>query len=105
VARRSQAAQQAVQQLQTSDDPHTAVHQALTHYLSLKLDQPIAGLTQSNLRHLLHKQGVAAEVTEQVAALLHWSEIGRFAPVNGDVQASDAVAQTQQVIGEMEKVL
>jgi hypothetical protein len=105
LARRSQAAQQAVEQLQTGDDPHTAVHQALTHYLSLKLDQPIAGLTQTNLCQLLQKQGVAAEVTEQVSALLQWSEIGRFAPINGDIQALEAVTQTQQVITELEQVL
>jgi hypothetical protein len=106
LARRSQAAQQAVQQLKRAeDDPHTAVHQALTYYLSLKLDQPITGLTQNHLRQLLHNQGVAAEMTEQVAALLHWSEIGRFAPTNGNTQTADAVAQTQQVIAELEQVL
>jgi hypothetical protein len=106
LARRSQAAQQAVQQLKRAeDDPHTAVHQALTYYLSLKIDQPIAGLTQTNLCQLLQKQGVAAEVTEQVSALLHWSEIGRFAPINGDIQAPEAVTQAQQVITELEQVL
>jgi hypothetical protein len=44
-------------------------------------------------------------MTEQVAALLHWSEIGRFAPTNGNTQTADAVAQTQQVIIELEQVL
>jgi hypothetical protein len=44
-------------------------------------------------------------MTEQVAALLHWSEIGRFAPTNGSTQTADAVAQVQQVITELEKML
>jgi hypothetical protein len=81
------------------------VYQALTHYLSLKLDQPITGLTQTRLRQLLQKQGIGAEISEQVAALLNWSEIARFAPVNGDTQASEALAQTQQVITELEQIL
>ena len=105
IARRSQAAQQAVQQLQINSDPYTAVHQALTRYLNLKLDRSVVGLTQAHLRQLLQAQGVTAEVTKQVVLLLHWSEVGRFAPVNGDIQAADAVAQTQQVITALEKIL
>ena len=105
LARRSQAAQQAVAQLRAEGDVYTAVHQALNHYLSLKLDQPITGLTQTQISQLLQKQGVAEEVVEQVAGLLHWSEIGRFSPVNGNVQAAAAKTQTQEVIAEMEKVL
>ncbi len=105
LARRSQAAQQAVAQLQAEGDGHTAVHQALNHYLSLKLDQPITGLTQTQMRQLLQEQGVTGEVIEQVAGLLHWSEIGRFSPVNGNIQASEAVSQTRQVISELEKIL
>jgi len=105
MARRSQAARQAMQQLQTGPDPHTAVYQALTDYLSLKLDQPITGLTQAHLSQLLQQQGVPAEVTEQVALLLKWSEIARFAPINGGTQAREAVAQTKKVITKLEQVL
>jgi hypothetical protein len=94
-----------MQQLQTGADPHTAVYQALIHYLSLKLDQPIAGLTQTRLRQLLQKQGVAAEVTEQVTMLLNWSEVSRFAPANSDIQATEVTAQTKQLITQLEQVL
>ena len=92
--------------MQAGADPHTAVYQALTHYLSLKLDQPITGLTQSHLRQLLQKQGVAADVTEQVAMLLNWSEIGRFAPTpNNGHQSADILAQAQQLITTLEEKL
>ena len=109
--RRMQAQKKAhqilVQARKQAVDPYPIVGQALTEYLSAKLNQPIVGLTQTALSEQLTRQGLDAVLVEQVNQLLMRSEIGRFAPqTNGTKTVGDnLLADTEQLIGSLEKVL
>jgi hypothetical protein len=98
------AGEQAMALLRAGDG-FTAVHQALTYYLSHKLGQPIAGLTEAELRQLLAARGVAVDLQTEVVDLLAWSAIGRFAPTEDDSQVDEAIAQTQLLITKLEQEL
>ncbi|MEZ4862531.1 MAG: BatD family protein [Caldilineaceae bacterium] len=87
-------------------DPHPVVAQVLTDYLSAKLNQPVAGLTQSMLTERLHKQGLDNALVTEVNQLLVLSEIGRFAPAGPNGADDNALlTETEQLINRLEKVL
>lgn len=108
--RRSRAQKQARRKLvrarKGQTDPHVATADALTSYLSDKLDQPVAGMTQSALASSLQQHGVQDELVVEVTQLLSLSEGGRYAPtaMNGQNPAQ-LLKETEQVIKKLEKVL
>ena len=85
-------------------DPYVASGQALTAYLSDRLDRSVSGLTRSAMADLLVSRGIAREVIERTEACLAASEGGRFAP-GGDPAASDSglVDETEAVVVDLER--
>ncbi len=109
--RRSQAQKNAQQQLtqarrKRNSDPHPVVAQVLTDYLSAKLNQPVAGMTQNTLAERLHNQRVDEPLVSAVNDLLARSEFGRFAPTttNGSGDG-DLLTETATLINRLEKAL
>jgi hypothetical protein len=87
-------------------DPHVATADVLTSYLSDKLDQPVAGMTQSALASSLQQHGVQDELVVEVTHLLSLSEGGRYAPTSMNGQnPAQLLKETEQVIKKLEKVL
>ena len=87
-------------------DLYTAINQALTGYLSDKLDQPIKGLTQNALVDLLQQKGLEPSLTEHVNDILMESERGSFAPkgMKGG-KAESLVKQTEKLLADLERGL
>jgi len=107
--RSQKAARQAGEALRAAArEPQTAQEAAgriLAEYLSAKLQHPVAGLTQSALAEGLLTRNVDPAVVVRVGSILARSEIGRYAPDGHSVSAGDLLAETQQVIEDLERQL
>ena len=77
----------------------------LTEYIGSKLQRPVTGLTQRALADLLLVHNVSSSLTARVQALLTRCEVGRYAPAGFAAAGSDLLAETQQVIDELEQQL
>ena len=87
-------------------DPYSAIGEALTGYLSDRFNQPVTGLTYSELGVLLANKGVPLSLIKQVREALTFSEMGRYAPTAGEaVTAEQMIAATRRLIARLEKVL
>ncbi|MGB0387808.1 MAG: BatD family protein [Ardenticatenaceae bacterium] len=86
-------------------DLYTAVYQALTGYLSDKLNQPITGLTQNALSDLLHQKGLDESLTQRVNEILMQSEMGRFAPQQRRGAGTALAKETEKLLGDLERGL
>lgn len=109
-ARRSQqAAGKARQALRKATKEPATRHEAagtiLNGYLSEKLNQPVAGLNQTQLAHLLKAQGVAPETINDTTHLLSVSEMGRFSPGENDFASGNILKAAEEVINELDKSL
>ena len=82
-----------------------ACGQALTTYLAEKLDRSLTGMTQSGVAQLLDKQGVDSELTGRVERCLMLSEMGRYAPADLYKDGDELLAETGELIAELDKVL
>ena len=97
----------AISQAQKSKgEPYAAVGQALTTYLSDRLNQPVVGLTQNELGEILSEEGIPPSLNQLVVDTLILSEMGRFAP-SGAAEDSpeDIYMQAEELIVRLEKAL
>jgi hypothetical protein len=110
VALRSQrAAGKAGQALRAAaKQPQTAQEAAgliLSDYLGARLQRPVAGMTQSALAEALLARDVSAALVVRVQEILARSDLRRYAPAGYSVSAGDFLAETQQVIDDLERCL
>lgn len=82
-----------------------AAGRILVEYLDAKLLQPVTGMTRQALGDLLLLRGVSPDLAGRVQALLTRCEAGRYAPAGFAADGSDLLAETQQVIDELEQQL
>ncbi len=87
-------------------DPYAAIGEALTGYLSDRFDQPVTGLTQTELGDFLAGKGVPPSLIMQIQEMLTFSEMGRYAPNTGeDLTPDQMIKATRRLISRLEKVL
>lgn len=107
--RSQRAAKQASQALRDAQQrPEVAGEAAssiLSDYISARLQRPVNGLTQRALADLLLLHNVSPSLTARVQALLTRCEAARYAPAGFVAASSDLLADTQQVIDELERQL
>ena len=77
----------------------------LTRYMEDKLNQPVAGLSQTQLASLLPAKGVDEDLTRRVQNCLMLSEMGRYAPAELTLKQGDLWTETAAVIDELDKSL
>jgi len=87
-------------------DPYAAVGQVLMGYLNDRFNQPVVGLTETELNAFLAEKSVHPSIIEQIRELLTLSEMGRYAPSN-EINATPEkmFKTTQQLISRLEKSL
>ncbi len=106
--RRSQqaakVARQALRQVRPGQ-AHVRAAQILSDYLGDKLDRPVASWTQTRLAEALLERGVRPELVERVQTCLMLGEMGRYAPAAQGSAGSDLLAETKELIDELEKTL
>jgi len=111
--RRSQgAAKKAKQALraarkQQPAEANEAAGRILTSYLEERLNQRVAGQTQTRLVTMLTERGVDPALAERVQICLMLSEMGRFAPAQIGIHSTDGdlLSETEQIIDELDKEL
>lgn len=87
-------------------DPYAEGEAILTRYLSHKLNQPIAGLTQTGLIDLLQQQGVDESLSQQAAHTLQDCYMGRYGLSESDPkQSRDLLRRIDRLLDKLEKVL
>jgi hypothetical protein len=75
-------------------------------YLSDRFNQPVKGLTQTELDVLLTQKRVPPSLIKQIKELLYLSEMGRYAPgIGPDVTPDEMYKNTRQLISRLEKVI
>jgi len=85
-------------------DIHETVDVVLTGYLTDRLSQPVAGMTQNVLTAKLQEQNIGDALITRVQDMLLLSEMGRFAPGNDQSDASkDLLKNVEKLIGDLEK--
>ncbi len=82
-----------------------AASRILTGYIDAKLQRPVNGLTQRALTDLLLVHNASPSLAAQVQTLLTQCEVGRYAPAGASIGGSDLLAETQQVIDDLEQQL
>ena len=107
-ARRSQqaakVARRALQQaVKNPEQAQYAAGQILTDYISKKLNRSIGGLTHTELANVLLAKGIAPALVERVQSCLMLSDMGRYAPESVGVSAGDTLAETRNLINELDK--
>jgi hypothetical protein len=89
---------------QANADAYTIVRQALTGYLSDKLNQPITGLTTDRLIELLHEVRLNPQLTRRIRTLLAQIDASRFAPSSGEQSTTPPViASARTLIDDLEE--
>lgn len=89
---------------QPGADPNALVQQALTGYLSDRLNQPVTGLTAERMAGLLRESGLPPNLIAQVQELLVETDIGRFAPVGaGPAATEQRLAAARRLISDLEQ--
>ena len=108
-AQRSQkAARRAYQALNKLDprneDYFNTAGRILINYLADKLDQPVGGLTQSELSELLIAKGASENLVAQVRTCITISEMGQYAPIHQD-NSNQIHQEIKTLISELDQVL
>ena len=108
-AQRSQkAARRAFQALNKLDprneDYFNAAGRTLINYLADKLDQPVSGLTQSELSELLIAKGASENLVAQVRTCITISDTGQYAPIQQD-KSNQLHHEIKTLIFELNQVL
>ena len=75
-------------------------HMAVSYTHLVKLQRPVAGLSQRELADLLLAHGVQPKLIARVLSILTYGEIQRYA-----VSREDLLIETAQVIDELDRVL
>jgi hypothetical protein len=97
-----QALQAAAKKPQTAQE---AAGRILSEYLSARLLRPVSGLTHGALAEALLARGVEPVLVSRVEAILARSDFGRYAPHGDASSTGDLLAETQQVIDDLERQL
>lgn len=88
---------------QANADAYAIVRQALTGYLSDKLNQPVTGLTTERLLALLDEVRLNPQLTRRIGTLLAQVDTGRFAPGSGDqITTRPLIAGARTLIDDLE---
>jgi hypothetical protein len=108
--RSSQAAKNAQRQLDQArrqkSDPYAAINQALTGYLGDHFNQPVSGMTQTNLTDFLAQNGVPPSTNKRISETLLLCELGRFGLAEADkATAAELFKQARDLIANLEKAL
>ena len=77
----------------------------LVGYLEEKLNQPIAGLSQTRLAALLAGEGVDEDLIRRTQNVLMLSETGRYAPAELTLQRGNLWDETAALINELDSQL
>jgi hypothetical protein len=93
-----------VQSEQGGSQSYALIQRALLGYLSDKLNHPTVGLTAASLTTLLQEARLEPDLIERVQAILHQTDIGRFAPIEESATRS-LIADTRRLIDDLEKAL
>ena len=107
--RRSRAAaaqaHKALGQAQKGGQGDEAAGPILLRYLEEKLNQRVAGLSQTQLAALLAEKGVDPALAAQTQECLRRSDMGRFAPAGLAAGQGDLWSETAVVIDALDKAL
>jgi hypothetical protein len=95
-----------VQARKQKTDPYAAIGQALTGYLSDRLNHPVAGMSQADLVDFLDRKGLPPSLTRQITETLMLGDMGRFTPTGADQDsAKELFKEMEKLIARIEKVL
>ncbi len=104
-----QALRKAVKDLdrlqRSGQSDYESLNSILIQYLVAKLNQPITGLTQSELGDLLRSKGVDGNLIENVQACLELNAINQYAPSRIDHKNADPVADIRDLISKLDKIM
>ena len=98
-------AKKALDQARSQGQEQEVAGPILTAYLEEKLNQRIAGLSQTQLASLLATKGVAMALVERVQNCLMLSEMGRYAPSGVALQGGDLWSETAAIIDQLDQTL
>ena len=98
-------AKKALNAAQKKGQSQEAAGPILTAYLEEKLNQPVAGLSHTQLAGLLSAKGVDEGLTKRVQNCLMLSEMGRYAPSDLSLQGGNLWSETEAVIDGLDKSL
>jgi hypothetical protein len=77
----------------------------LTAYMEEKLNQPVGGLSHTQLAALMAAKGVDDELSRRVQNCLMLSEMGRYAPAELTLKQGNLWTETAAVIDELDRSL
>jgi hypothetical protein len=86
-------------------EAHSSAGWILNDYLADKLGRSVTGLTQTELAALLQARGLDQALIGRVETCLTLSEMGRYAPGNANSANGDILAETEELIIELDKAL
>ena len=98
-------AEKALNDAQKQGQSQEAAGPILNAYLEEKLNQPVAGLSHTQLAALFSAKGVDEGLTKRVQNCLMLSEMGRYAPADLSLQGGNLWSETAAVIDELDKSL
>ena len=77
----------------------------MIEFISVKLQRPVAGLSQRELADLLLAHGVQPKLIARVLSILTYGEIERYAPAGLVAASADLQLEMAQVIDELDPLL
>ena len=99
------AARRASQALSAKGTKASAAGPILVTYLEEKMNQRVAGLSQTQLSSLLEGQGVDDDLAGRVQDTMMQAEMGRYAPAGVSSVDGQLLQETGQIIKELDKKL
>jgi hypothetical protein len=108
LTRRNRASITAMKALETARgqgvDPYSVSGHVLLEYMSVKLGEPLNGLTHTELAEFLAARGIDPALAGRVVACLTAGE-GRFAPERRSVEPAGLLDDTRSLITDLERGL
>jgi hypothetical protein len=98
-------AKKALTEAQKTGHNQEAAGPILTAFMEEKMNQPVAGLSHTQLVTLLAAKGVDDDLSRRVQNCLMLSEMGRYAPAELTLKQGDLWSETALVIDELDKEL
>jgi hypothetical protein len=98
-------AQKALKEAQKQGLGQETAGPILNSYMEDKLNQPVSGLSQTQLAALLSAKEVDENLSRRVQNCLMLSEMGRYAPAELTLKQGDLWTETAAVIDELDKSL
>ena len=78
---------------------------SMIEFISVKLQRPVAGLSQREIADLLLAHGVQPKLIARVLSILTYGEIERSARAGSAVSSQHLLIETAQVIDELDRLL